>query len=640
MKLVRYPLPVIRNLEIQNFDLYKCPAKLDFSDKLNIVIGSNGLGKSTLLYIIQYSVIGPYTEGVKTRNYKGEQKTRRPIYDGDFFRLRMNEQREDATVTVQFIIGETKFIVTHSLYDNILQKVSVNSQSLQGKVVPYGKYEDWYYAPSKDASKGQLPSTLISQYHNALLEASGLPDVESLITMMTQCMFFTEDREFTFWSGDLSNTIISKYSMDQETYKKFVAEQQNVKQLDSQQRLKTYEISFIKRFLNNAETKASSDKYEYSFNDLKQVQDEMEHLSTQMSRFQHLVDKYENERIDNRVSVENIQNQIEALDLSWYKAVFPDSYQKAFNRYSRSILDGVCPFCGNEGDFSLKISECFYCKHQIDVSQPVDLTDIELKKKDLENTLKIAERNYTSVQKNLTSAKKSLDSWRKQYAEKRQTENKIKSYLDKNSDENYEKLKNLEQERDVFKAKLEEAKRSASNMLTILDQQVQNFFQEYAKVFNKYTSSFFGTSFTTRLELHGDEGEKLFQFYLNDKRRDTSKSLSESQRIFVDLAFRLSILDYFHQSSYLICETPDSTLDLMSEKKAVDTFNYFIDAGNTLFLSANVRKSNLINELIRRDSNNCNIINLFSLSSSTVSQAEELNETDLKEYLSGGKNDE
>lgn len=637
MNLVRYPLPVIKSLLIQNFDLYKCPVNLNFSDKINIVVGTNGLGKSTLLYIIQYSMIGPYTEGVKTRSYKGEQKIRRPIYDGDFFRLRMNEQCEDAMVTVQFIIGKTKFVVTHSLYDNVLQQVFVDDQILQGEIVPYRKYEDWFYAPSKDASKEQLPFTLINQYHNALVKASGLPDVESLITMMTQCMFFTEDREFTFWSGELSNTIISKYFMDQEGYRKFVAEQQNIKQFDSQQRLKIYEISFIKKFLNNSETEADPAKLHYSFNDLKQIQDEMEQISTQVTRFQSLVDKYENERIDNRVLVENIRNQIETLDLSWYKAVFPDSYQKAFNRYSRSILDGICPFCGNEGDFSLKISECFYCKHKIDVSQPVDLTGIELKKKDLENTLKVSERNYSSVQKNLISAKKSLENWNKQYDEKRQIENKIKAYLDKNSDENYNKLKLLEQERDAYKEKLEEAKRNASSMLTNLDQQVQSIFKEYAKVFNKYASSFFGTLFTTRLELDGDEGEKLFQFYLNDKRRATSNSLSESQRIFVDLAFRLSVLDYFHQSSYFICETPDSTLDLISEKKAVDTFTYFINAGNTLFLSANVRKSNLISELIKRNNDDCNIINLFSLSSSN--QAEKFDDVALKEYLSGGKID-
>ena len=58
------------------------------------------------------------------------------------------------------------------------------------------------------------------------------------------------------------------------------------------------------------------------------------------------------------------------------------------------------------------------------------------------------------------------------------------------------------------------------------------------------------------------------------KRQESEKSLSESQRIFVDMAYRLATLEFFHKDSYFISETPDSTLDYLFEENAVKTDVY------------------------------------------------------------------
>jgi len=334
MSLVRYPLPDLKEIKIQNYDLYKCPLCITLEKNINIVFGANGLGKSTLLHIIQYSIIGPYYESIKTRSYLGEQRTRRPIFDRDFFRLRMNAQKEDATVVVCFLLNNNVFVVEHSLYDNILLSVNVNGKSLIGEIIAYHKYEDLYFSPEKKrpaSSKDVLSKTLIYAYHNILVQTTGLPDIESLITMLTECMFFTENREFTFWNGDLSNMIISKYFMDQEGYKNFVAEQQNVKQYDSQQRLKTYEISFIRRFLDKNQ---SSNDCEYTSDDLSQINDELHKVEMSISQIRKKINSYENENIDIRLSIEDIKSQIETLEASWYRAVFPNPYKGAFEKYS------------------------------------------------------------------------------------------------------------------------------------------------------------------------------------------------------------------------------------------------------------------------------------------------------------------
>ena len=63
-----YCLPKIKELHISNYDLYICPFEVEFSEKINLVFGTNGLGKTTFLNIMQYAVIGPYIGKVQSRN--------------------------------------------------------------------------------------------------------------------------------------------------------------------------------------------------------------------------------------------------------------------------------------------------------------------------------------------------------------------------------------------------------------------------------------------------------------------------------------------------------------------------------------------------------------------------------------------
>lgn len=640
MKSARYPFPIPDELYIENYDLYKCPVSIAFSDGINVVFGANGLGKSTLLYIIQYSILGPYAGSLRMRSYRGEQRTRRPIHDGDFFRLRMNKQDENASVTVKFKVDETLFTVKHSLYKDTLHSVKVNNIPLEGSVISYKKYEGEYYSQTNKKStnsKVDMSQYLIQKYHDILVSTIGVPDMDALITMMTDCVFFTEGRTFTFWESDLNNLIISKYLMDQEGYRKLVVEQQNVTQYDSQQRLKTYEISFIKRFLGESDTENNRNKHKYTLEDLNNVNKKITSIESSYHSAQQQFNSCNSERIDTRLSIEDIKTRISELDSAWYKAVFPEPYKNAFNRYSISLLSGNCPFCENKSDFVIKPDKCFLCKHNVRTEDETDLHMIESKKRALQQDLKVLEGNYTLINKNLDSIKKSVVQMEKELSEKNKEKQKIEAYLSKDPDENYKKLKALEAEQKEYKKKLEQSRINLREIMKTLDTYMKDEFIEFANKFKKYADSFFGNSYSTRLELISDKENRLFLFFLNNKRRSSSDSLSESQRIFVDFAFRLTVLDYFHTASYFMCETPDSTLDIISESNAVDTLSYYVKSGNRLFLTANARNSELISELLQRHKNQYNVINLFELSALNSYDLTDYRDLSAVKYLLGGK---
>ena len=110
-----YFLPKISELHIDDYDLYKCPFDINFSEKLNLIFGTNGLGKTTFLNILQYSIIGPYTGKITFRNWKDQQKLRRPMLDKKYFRSRMNNVKESAMVKVAFFLGKDQYEVWHRM---------------------------------------------------------------------------------------------------------------------------------------------------------------------------------------------------------------------------------------------------------------------------------------------------------------------------------------------------------------------------------------------------------------------------------------------------------------------------------------------------------------------------------------------
>ena len=99
------------------------------------------------------------------------------------------------------------------------------------------------------------------------------------------------------------------------------------------------------------------------------------------------------------------------------------------------------------------------------------------------------------------------------------------------------------------------------------------------------------------------------------------------------MAYRLATLEFFHNDSYFISETPDSTLDYFFESNAVKTFSYFIDSGNTLFMSANARNSRLINLLIEKYKKEYKLINLLKISTLAQKQLEEIKKLEFYSFL-------
>ena len=275
----------------------------------------------------------------------------------------------------------------------------------------------------------------------------------------------------------------------------------------------------------------------------------------------------------------------------------------------------------------------FFCGEKIEIRENIDLRELDIQKRNKEIERDILQCNFEVLKSEISATRKKIKNSENELNEFLDTENNLKIQLDQAEDENYKKYQKLELEKKELLNELEKAKSTERKMRKEIDKGVDGVFQEYYRVFKKYASSFFGINQTINLKLVGNKEDRLFKIQLNGSDRETYYDMSESQRIFLDLSYRLSILDYFHLNSYFVCETPDSTLDLIFEDNAVRTFANYISAGNSLILSANARNSTLILKLAEQFKNSLGIVNLLEKSRVGHNSTEELNNLEIVKFL-------
>ena len=628
MKTNEFYLPILDKVTIYDYSLYKCPFEIDFSSKLNIIYGTNGIGKSTLLMIILFSIVGPYRGTTKTQIRLEKRRDSRPLYDQDFFKDRMPNISEKARVVSEFHINNNIYKVTHSLFDGKLLEVFVNGTFLSGKIGKYRDYETKYFKNDDNSYK----SYLIYKYQTSLSSTTLLPGgINTLINMIQDVMLFDEDRSLTFWNMHLQELIIGKYIVDASYYEQFCTQKLNTKAAESAYKKSSETHNFMLKFLKREKDRLNEERFDTTSIDLTIE------LNTLQNEIENLNEKIQNERIryerknSDLLQLTNKEEQLKEKNIElndkWYKNILPDKYNNYYKKFAPKMLSDVCPICGNKHSFDLKTEQCIVCKEKIHIEKNVDILKLDVERSDNTNKLVKIQNEILLLKNEINEISSTIASFRKQISDKNARINKIQVYLNPNNsnDLDEQRLARAQQDRDIALQKMNSERLKEKQMRKIIEETLAQNFDAFRKSFINYALSFFGEGNKVNLKLpisdisESDDDnilqDLMISFILNEKRRDDCYMLSESQRIFTDFAFRFSILTTYHNKSFFICETPDSTLDMFHEKNAVNTFKRYIDSGNSLILTANARTSSLISNLYKAfPKKDVNVVDLTEVS--------------------------
>jgi len=632
-------LPDLLSLNIKNFTLY--PNGLNFNytfiKGVNLIIGGNGMGKTTLINIIKYSVIGHYKDGLDlTRTYKDRKIEKRTSYPGNYFSKRSNPVlKSDAkpSVTAKFKINETEFEIERCLHDISILKLSVDGGQIKGDIINQLTYDNLVYEYSRlpeglprEELLVRIEKSLLNKYEKAVEKASNMP-YDDLIFFINKILFFGEDHKTILWDddsySDVQTELFNKYFNDRELNDLRQEATRQAKYFDTQSRHRSEDIRVIKNVLEKSQKNTPNDSIDNVNNQIDKLKNALESLnykieSTQEQRNQHdsdlkVISNKINSLSQEATQLEKNQKKIERelVQSNWIKL------NRNYDLYQKSIQSNeICPMCSQELDQSYIQSKvqhpekCILCEQEISQNKSELLTNEQLESKDKlhkiyfsinelqhqiyhhENVLNDLDKNF----KNLGVEKRQLVSQLRllEYENIKDKDSKGENSLQVF----YDEIADLEIKKDEFQEKSKEQKEIALQISNKIEDQIITNTIEFSSLFSGYAEKFLGVK--CKLTFEEFNGQKRFYPVIDGKIREREEELSESQRFFVDHSFRMSILSFFYNKpSFYIVETPDSSLDISYERNAADVFKKFITSyPYCLILTTNLNNSEFLNYLV------------------------------------------
>ena len=605
--------PQIVAIRLEKFDLYSLQPDIDVTIDREVfcLIGANGLGKSTFLNTINYAMTGAVPD--PKRKFQSADEYYAYVATlgrtKDYFDGRISEQaRPFAKVTVKLSWPSKTLEVTR----NIFEGSSISHLAITDKTTNHTCVESM--------DDGVETETIKARYEKAVLELTGLKSFAQFVFHLHFIATFDEGRHLLLWDKDAAtNALYLAFGTDPSIVQIIEKLGRDMQRASSQARNLMYSARHVSKRIEELIERCGGEDNEDRLTDIE--------LQTQ---YNSLLTAYE----DTENRFRNIQNQLRDTELKWvalsaqltenqleYRRLFSQRLQKTPSvalhpLVQTSLAEDICAICGSvhiSAAIKIKVdaNECPLCQRTVPESSSedqeiiqklhgLDTNIIELNEK-LKSILKTRERlgnERTLAECNEMSAREALQSLtnensaaltkiniggssnlRAEIAEQEVERDKFK----RQSDEQYKR-------RDEFREKLRVYE-------TEFKAQYTKGAQTFVPRFRELAESFIGLAVDVELEHRQGVDSAGFglRLQMNDKLRLGPEMLSESQRFFLDIALRMALSEQMTGgASTLLIDTPEGSLDIAYEARAGVMFSKYVDNGNFILMTANLRSSHLV----------------------------------------------
>ena len=307
-------LPTLKKIRIKDFTLYPngLDFEYDFVNGVNVIMGGNGMGKTTFVNLIKYSIIGHYKKDFDfTRTYKDRKIEKRTLNPINYYRNRLDDTistESSASIIIDYEINDIQFNVERCIETISLKSYSINNVSVQGKITSQDKYEGL-----KEEDKSEY---LLKKYEDDVAKVSGL-SFDDLIFFVNEILFFGEDHKTILWNdgssgNDVQNELFNKYFNTPELDKARQEAERQAKYFDSSSRHRSEDIRAIKKVLDKIVKDNQGQK------DGKSTNSKILELKNELQNLDNKIEKKQKERkqLENKVLV--INNQINEIIINKY----------------------------------------------------------------------------------------------------------------------------------------------------------------------------------------------------------------------------------------------------------------------------------------------------------------------------------
>lgn len=640
-------LPVLQKLDISGYGLYPgsdaAPGlHIQFRPGTTLIVGANGLGKSTLVSIIYRLLTGPFDiPGIAGRIDLGNMRlvaTALSPAGRNIFGQRVVDGGRNATARLTCTFGEVVVVIERKLSDLTLTRFNVGGVTVS--------------------------ATEEETYQSEILRLIGLWSFGDWILLLRHLIFYFEDRRALVWDASAQRQILRLLFLPVATAQKWTEDERAILELDSRMRNLTYALTREERALASNERRIANNvdvrRELSSLDNLQKIDRE------RLERLESEVVEVEAERQRARLRLLNAEQEresrfreLERAKLTAISARFPDRSTTARYILAQLLTENLCLVCDHEAPesaafYNTRIENklCVVCGTDLSgddtLVAPADVADKRVERASAElraiddevgqarDALIEAEHRYEAhfreIQElNVRIADRSqrIDSLIRRLPPAEAEMHKQRSELASMRSRVGDLRRELTAKRAAFRSFVDGVNRE----LATLSEKIKEKFNYYAEGFLVETCRLVWSPRKARVGETGDlidfpafELEMTGTDFSSPVRRSGPEQVSESQREFIDLAFRMALMEVAATSAVgsLIIDAPESSLDAIFVTHAANVLSRYGDPnkGNRLVITSNLIEGKLLPKLIDNtmplEERSKRIVDLFAIAAPTA----------------------
>lgn len=610
-------IPQLKRVKLNGYNpIFAQTVEFAIDNNLFIVLGGNGLGKTTILQSIIFGIAGPSDDNVEP-----QYKERR--WGRQYFKDRLDNPNS-ASIEISFNIGTNEVVLKRALNSDKISEFTLNGQLLTDD------------------------RQLAEEYFETFLQNDcGYYQLDDFNFVVHKLCYLSEKRENLAWDVESQIRILMQILTDQDIEKKFRKRRGLLKELDSSIRHKTVEINALEKRLqeiNAPQTPESAASKGKSLDPpsildqslLDSLQKSILDVSTRTLTKQH---EFNELRFKHSALVSEIEVLREELSKFEHNFFFEQLNKFESNETKLAIYKLIhyhlCPACGTKSDSLYEQASNYIKENCCPICGTSHIIEKETLNPGIEAELSEKIRAKTSLEKNIISIERELGKLNealstlnleinKHILSRKSTVVYIERAKDNSSLEANSESK-LIQALSVLTAERNDLLIQFKKLQLELDDEYDRFnalnnerIERLFGFYEQYATEFLGIKCTLKPIENKDKfvNIKLYVPNFNDKVRSSADSCSEAQRFFLDIAFRMALIDLIsHLSSFsgtFVCETPENALDITYIGNVSDMFQMFAwEKKNVLLLTSNVQSDGIAQHILTKIKSKKHRLNSF-----------------------------
>lgn len=598
-------LPQILSAKFTGFaPLFPKPVEIAIPSKPGpfLIVGGNGLGKTTILQSIIFAIAG----GADKESF-GDKRDVDQHWNQKYFSKRLSKPK-DAEVRVVLMIGPTKIEIRRGLDSQRVRGVRINDAD-----------------PTNSTQAQEL-------YESAVIRAAGCNTFRDFKFLMHRLCYLPEDRHSLVWDVEgqlgISLLICGESDADQivrnhiEKWRKADTEMRHAhvsvghlegrlaKAMEAQKKQPARPQKEVAEDAKKQFEKAkallttTTETIVEVTTKLDRTTVQLQEINASIEADEQLLDQQEEAFTLSCMLDQEREDAALALQKLLVLKQCPFCTQKAGELTARAVTNvgkGLCPICGQDhaaknpsaeiGDLRKHLEPKF--RKRTTLQQNVDEYQYQLSNLHRQRNLQEAKLDDLSAKlPRIRASDAELDTGTENIPQIRKL---LAAY-------------NTDHERKQTSARLLKNKLAAA-----YSEIAQSKAARFAEIRDRvaiYATKFLGTECSfERVQSKAVDKTSPFSFPLlvpsfKGIRRDQPTQCSESQAFFLDIAFRMAIIDLAAKHSghggTFICETPENALDLAYADNVAEMFDQFTVAGCYGILTANLQAGGVAEPLLKK----------------------------------------